>query len=235
VYNKDNPLKVGDVIEIGGTEIEISCALSQGLFGDSLIVICSQETYDRLIGEEEFCLIGVQLEKSVTGEAEEKVAAQIRSFESDEVVFSDLREQNRQDAATYLASRIVSYGFLAIIGFITWFNIMNSISMSVSARIRQYGTMRAVGMDDGQLARMIFSEAFTYAGSGLVMGLAIGIWFGRFLYEQLITSHMGIAWHFPLSLIGVVSFFVLISAVSAVCGPVKRMRGMGITETINEL
>ena len=41
------------------------------------------------------------------------------------------------------------------------FNIVNSISMSVSARIKQYGAMRAVGMDNRQLKRMISAEAYT--------------------------------------------------------------------------
>lgn len=36
------------------------------------------------------------------------------------------------------------YGFLAIIALITLLNITNSISMSVSARMNQYGAMRSV-------------------------------------------------------------------------------------------
>ena len=51
VFNKNSSLEVGDTIQIAGTEIEISCALSQGLFGDDLIVICSQETFNRLMGK----------------------------------------------------------------------------------------------------------------------------------------------------------------------------------------
>ena len=46
---------------------------------------------------------------------------------------------------------------------ITLFNIINSISMSVTARIKQYGAMRAVGMDGNQLTGMIAAETFTYA------------------------------------------------------------------------
>ena len=36
----------GDTIQVAGEEVEITCALSQGLFGDDLIIICSQETFD---------------------------------------------------------------------------------------------------------------------------------------------------------------------------------------------
>lgn len=72
-----------------------------------------------------------------------------------------------------MAVRIVCYGFLAIIRIISLFNIVNSISMSVSAQIKQYGAMRAVGMDNRQLKRMITAEAYTYAISGLIVGVVL--------------------------------------------------------------
>ena len=231
VFNKNNSLKVGDTIQIAGTEVEISCALSQGLFGDDLIVICSQETFDRLMGQEKYGLIGVQLGKDATNET----VAQIRRLENDDIVITDQRESNRTNNTSYWASRIVCYGFLAIIAVITLFNIINSISMSVSARTKQYGAMRAVGMDDRQLTRMISAEAFTYAVSGLILGCGMGIPFSRFLYTLMITHHFGVAWHLPIALLAVVIAFVFISAVIAAHAPSKRIRNMAITATINEL
>ncbi len=232
VFNKNNSMQVGDIIRLAnGEELEITCALSQGLFGDDLILICSQETFDRVMGKTKYGLIGIQLGE----DAAEETAAQIRSLENDDIVVSDQRENNRQDAATYWASRIVCYGFLAIIGVITLFNIINSISMSVSARTKQYGAMRAVGMDGAQLTWMIASEAFTYAVSGLVLGFGIGIPLSRFLYAELITRHFGVAWRLPVALLGIVVVFVFSCAVIAVYAPAKRMRNMEITATINDL
>lgn len=126
VFNKNNSLKVGDTIQIAGTEVEISCALSQGLFGDDLIVICSQETFERLMGQEKYGLIGVQLEKDAINET----VAQIRRLENDDIVITDQRESNRTNNTSYWASRIVCYGFLAIIAVITLFNIINSTGVS---------------------------------------------------------------------------------------------------------
>ena len=231
VFNKNNSLKVGDTIQIAGTEVEISCALSQGLFGDDLIVICSQETFDRLMGQEKYGLIGVQLGKDAT----DKTVAQIRKLENDDIAVTDQRESNRTNNTSYWASRIVCYGFLAIIAVITLFNIINSISMSVSARTKQYGAMRAVGMDDRQLTRMISAEAFTYAVSGLILGCGMGIPFSRFLHTLMITRHFGVAWHLPIVLLAVVTVFIFVSAVIAAHAPSKRICNMAITATINEL
>lgn len=231
VFNKNNSLQVSDTIQLAGTEVEISCALSQGLFGDDLILICSQETFDRLMGETNYGLIGVKL----SPDAGDETAAQIRQLETGNIIVTDQRKSNRQNTATYWASRIVCYGFLAIIGIITIFNIINTISMSVSARIKQYGAMRAVGMDSRQLTGMISAEAVTYAVSGLLFGLGTGIPFNRFLYRLMVTSHFGIRWKFQVPLLLVILVFVSGSAVIAVNAPVRRIRNMSITETINEL
>lgn len=231
VYRKDNPLKVGDTIQIAGREVEVVCALSDGLFSDNQSVICSQETYDSLIGEEKYVLIGVQFGKDAT----EETAAQIRRFENDEIMVIDQRSSNQQDQATFIASRIVVYGFLVMIGAITLLHIINSISMSVSARVKQYGAMRAVGMDSRQVGRMIRAEAFTYAVSGLAAGLLIGIPLSRFMYLKLITGYFGVGWRLNGWMTGIVAVFVMAAAALAVHAPAKRMRNMAVTETINEL
>ena len=231
VFNRNNSLHIGDTIQFAGEEVEITCALSQGLFGDDLIIICSQETFDRIMGDTKYGLIGIQLDSNAT----EETIAEIRSLENDDIIITDQREGNKQNNATYWAARIVCYGFLAIIGVISLFNIVNSISMSVSARIKQYGAMRAVGMDNRQLKRMISAEAYTYAISGLIVGCGIGLPLSRFLYNRLITHYFGIEWRFPILWFGIVVAFIFISAIVSVYAPAKRIRNMPITATINEL
>ena len=230
VYNRNNSLRIGDTIQFAGEEVEITCTLSQGLFGDDLIIICSQETFDRIMGNTKYGLIGIQLDSNAT----EETIAEIRSLENDDIIITDQRESNKQNNATYLAVRIVCYGFLAIVGIISLFNIVNSISMSVSARMKQYGAMRAVGMDNRQLKRMISAEAYTYAISGLIVGCGIGLPLSRFLYNRLIAHYFGIEWSFPILRFGIVVAFIFISAIVSVYAPAKRIRNMEITETINE-
>lgn len=231
VYNKDNPLKVGDTLEISGTEVEITCAVSDSVFPGELLVICSQETFERLTGERNYTIIGVQLNE----DADDGTIQNISKLADSDVIFADDREMNREMYVTYLAVRTLGYGFLAIIGMITMFYIINSISISVSARIRQYGAMRAVGMDGRQLTRMIFAEAATYAVSGLIAGCGIGILLHYCLYTRLITRYFGKLWHLPVAMLWVIIVFVIACVVAAVHAPAKRICSMSVTETINEL
>ncbi|MEY8332415.1 ABC transporter permease [Lachnospiraceae bacterium 47-T17] len=231
VLNKDNPIKVGDIIQVAGQEIEVVCGISSGLYPGEYSIICSQETFARLTGEENYSMIGIQLSRQATDET----IKQINSLAGSNVIFTDERQRNQEDANTWLAVKFLLYSFMAIIAMITLFNIINSISMSVTARIKQYGAMRAVGMDGEQLTRMIAAEAFTYAVSGLIVGSGIGIALSRFLYVKLVTRYFGSQWSLPLVLLAIIVVFDTVSAAAAVYAPAKRIRSMPITATINEL
>ena len=231
VLNKDNPIKVGDIIQVAGQEIEVVCGISSGLYPGEYSIICSQETFARLTGEENYSMIGIQL----SSKAADETVKQINSLAESNVIFEDHRQRNQEDANTYLAAKFLLYSFMVIVAMITLFNIVNSISMSVTARIKQYGAMRAVGMDGEQLTRMIAAEAFTYAVSGLIVGSGIGIVLSRFLYVKLVTRYFGSQWSLPIVLIAIIVVFDTVSAAAAVYAPAKRIRNMPITATINEL
>ena len=231
ISNKDNPLQVGDTIQIGGKEVTITCAVSDGVYSSEYSVICSAETFEWLTGETNYSLIGIQLD----ADADDETIRQINNLVGSDVIFDDLRQGNQEDAATYLAAQFVLYSFLAIIAMITLFNIINSISMSVTARIKQYGAMRAVGMDGGQLSRMITAESFTYAISGLIVGCVAGLLLSRYLHIMLLTRYFGTAWSLPVPLLCIIVLFDFAAAFLAAYAPSKRIRNMAITETINEL
>ena len=148
--------------------------------------------------------------------------------------FLDRREE--ADQSTLFAFSLFLYGFLAIIALITALNIINSISMSVSARTRQYGAMRAVGMDGGQLTKMIAAEAATYALAGCVTGCGAGLPLSKLLYDKLITAHFPyFTWTLPVRSILMILVFVFAAILAAVHTPSRRMRNMAVTETINQL
>lgn len=231
MYNKTNPIRVGDTITVNGVPLTVVGAFSQGVFPDDVTIIAPETLFRRVAGEQNYNMIGVQLDRTASDETVLALAA----FSSDQIVVQDLRESNRQDRGTYYAARIVLYGFLAIIGGISLLNIINSISMSVSARMKQYGILRAIGMDDAQLKRMISAEAGTYAVSGLVVGIALGLVLNRKLYILLITHYFGAAWQVPWGCLAVIVVVVLAAVVLAVHTPVRRILMQPITATISEL
>lgn len=231
VFAQDSRLDVGDRIELGSGELEIACVASEGIgsVSGSAVVVCSEETFERLVGAQGYMAVYVVLEKGASEETVDK----IRRISGDGV-FSDRREEMGEMHSSYWVFRIAAYGFLAIISLITVLNIMNSISMSVFARTRQYGAMRAVGMESRQVTRMIAAEAAAYAVCGMAVGLVLGLAFHYLIYEKLIITHFGGVWNVPFAAVASVFLLVFVSCVVAVYAPAKRIGGMVITDVINE-
>ena len=232
VYNQDYRLSVGDKIKTGNQELEIVCVTSEGVgsVSGAPTVVCSEKTFMRLTGECRFAMISVVLKKDVS----EAAVSKIRDLVGD-CLFVDNREENSDINGSYWVFRIASYGFLAIISLITVLNITNSISMGVSARIKQYGAMRAVGMGSGQVAKMITAEAVTYAICGTAAGIVLGLLLHYLIYAKVVITHFGGSWNIPFATIAIVLLLVVFSCIVAIYAPAKRIRNMAITATINEL
>lgn len=236
IWDQDVPLTVGDKVTLGGSTVEIAGMMTSNPFSNNgrtdgdVILICSGETFVRLTGENRYSIVSVQMAPGADDEEAEAIHDLVRG----QYEFSDRREE--ADPGTLFAFRLFLYGFLSIIALITVLNIVNSISMSVSARIKQYGAMRAVGMDGGQLTRMIAAEAAVYAVTGCGLGCMAGLPLSKFLYDKLVTAHFPyFTWTLPLGSLLIIVLFVLGAVAASVYALSKRLQNMAVTETINEL
>lgn len=232
VYSEYTTLNVGDKVKIGDEELEIGCVVSEGVgsVSGSAVVVCSEETYTRLTGEQDYAMVGVVLEKDVSEMAVNKIYDLAEGN-----IIADSREKNSEVSGSYWVFRIAAYSFLAIISLITILNIMNSVSMGVSARIKQYGVMRAVGMGSRQVTKMIAAEAATYSFCGTVAGVVFGLLLHHLIYVKVVITHFGGIWKIPFTSIAIILLLVIFSCVISVYAPAKRIRNLAITETINEL
>ncbi len=232
IYSDHTGLDVGDKIKIGTEELEVACVMSEGVgsVSGSAVIVCSEETYIRLMGEQGYAMLSVVLEKDVSDSAINKIYNL-----SEGNVIADNREENDEVSGSYWVFRIAAYSFLAIISLITILNIMNSVSMGVSARIKQYGAMRAVGMGSKQVTKMITAEAATYAICGTTVGIILGLLLHYLIYMKIVITHFGGVWNIPFSTIVIVLLLVAFSCIISVYAPAKRIRNMQITATINEL
>ena len=232
----DSKWKIGDTVQIQGETLTIAGLLKNdpfsgdGLTNGKITLISSSDTFIRLTGEENYSLVMIQTTRDAT---DEDVQA-IQAATGENFSFRDKRDE--RTTGTYMAFVVCVYAFLAIIALVTVLNIVNSISMSVSARMKQYGAMRAVGMDERQVTKMLTAEAATYAALGFAAGCIIGLPLSKLLYNFLIVEHFPYAvWHFPIGSLVIILLFVSLAAIAAVYASAKRIRNMAITAAINEL
>ncbi len=236
VWDPQTPVAVGDSIQLGGQTVEIAGLLKFNPFSEDgsthgrVTLISSAQSFTRLTGVSDYALVSVQTTAGATDADVEAIGA----LAGAPLIFKDQRDQRTE--STYTAFCLFVYAFLIIITAVTVLNIMNSVSMSVSARTKQYGAMRAVGMSTRQVTHMIAAEAGVYAAIGCAVGCTAGVLLSRLLYETLITAHFPYAvWTFPFVPLAIILLFVLGAAVLSVWFPAKRMQRMAITDTLSEL
>ena len=106
VFDKSNSLTVGDTIQLEDAKLTVVGVLNDSPFSstDSPIVICTEETFHQLTGQNRYAVIDIQL-KDTTADA---AIAQIHTLLSDtlnkQVVFSNRIEGNRMIQSTYWRS-----------------------------------------------------------------------------------------------------------------------------------
>lgn len=230
-------VQVGDTItlSIDNTEYTVTVA---GILSDSPLarvegtdtIFCSEKTFTALTGQTGYTIIDVQFLKNASNE-DVKVIENI--FSNDSVIFKDKLSLVQQQRNLYYAFSVLVYGFLSIIVAITIFHIMNTINMGVAARMKEYGAMRAIGMSNRQLVKMIVSEAGFYAISGVVWGSIIGLPMHWVIYVSLITNFWGMAWSIPFVPLGLIITIVLLTSFLSVREPAKRLQKMSIVENIS--
>ena len=233
VYHGEGSLKAGENVSVHFAEDKVvSGVLSECPFNATdgqEILICSEETFTELTGERGYTIIDLQLARN----ADDGVIQKIRETGGENVTFSDRRLNNEEVKGAVWSLRLFIYGFLGVIALICVFHIMNSIAMSVSARIRQYGAMRAVGMDSGQMLKMTAAEAVSYGAMGILIGCGAGLPLNWFCFKELITLRWGTEWYFPVMPLCVIGIVVLGALGLAVYGPAKRIRNMSVVDTIS--
>lgn len=235
-WDKNSDKKIGDKIKIKDEDFEIAGLLkydpftSDGETGGKTTIITSSETFTSITKDSGYNLIMLQTDEQFSEES----INEIQKLIGDNGVVKDLRDQKTR--GTYMAFMFFVYGFIIVIALVTLLNIINSISISVSSRIKQYGMMRAVGMNKSQIRRMIRTESTTYALLGTILGTIIGIFLNKLIFQELIANHFSYAiWQFPIIPLLIIIGFLLISVILSINKPVNRINNMSITDTINEL
>ena len=236
VYETGERIKVGDTVtlSIDGKEedIKIVGQLSACPFtndGQTDMIICSEDTFRHVTGQEDYTIIDVQLKSGTTDEEVNEIHRMVGT----DYIFSDERLDNTSARGVNYCFSLFIYGFLTVVAFIAVFNVINSIAMSVSARMKLYGAFRAIGLSTRQLAKMVVAEAATYTVVGSLCGTVLGIISNKLLFGMLVSSHWGDVWKIPFDALSIILIIVAMSVILAVHGPIRQIRNMSVVDTIS--
>lgn len=231
-------LQLGDKITMqtvsGPKEYTVMAILRSVPFADGNLnlatFITTEKLYTEITGDSTLDVIDIQLK----GKNQDQTVSEIKNLVGTDVSFSDSRQRNAAVTQTFLTTAVFVYGFVLVIALIGILNIISTMQTSVSAKTKYIGVMRAVGMSDKQLRKMIISEAGTYGITGYIAGVLLGTALQRFLITTLLSdAHM--TWKFPTVQVIFIFIVILIVILLSVVGPLKKIQSKGISETIGSL
>ncbi|MDE7429681.1 MAG: ABC transporter permease, partial [Lachnospiraceae bacterium] len=234
-YNSASEIKNGDVLtlttENGPQSIKIVGTVSECPFNTESgeIILCSEETFRQLTGINSYTIIDIQLKHGATDEDVDT----LRMIADTDCIFSDRRADNQNVLGAGYTFHLFIYGFLFLIALVTICNIVNCVAMSVEARKKQYGNLRAIGLSVRQLTRMIVAETLAYAVSGGIFGIAVGLALNKKLFAMLVTTRWHEVWSFPVSELCIILCVMGLSVFLALKYPLKSLREMSIIDTIS--
>jgi putative ABC transport system permease protein len=109
---------------------------------------------------------------------------------------------------------------LALAVIISLFGIVNTLVLSTFERMRELGTLRAVGMSRRQVRRMVRHESVITALIGAVIGIAAGL--GLAAIGVAMLGKYGIAYTIPAGPLVAVAVVAIVAGVLAAVLPARR-------------
>ena len=99
------------------------------------------------------------------------------------------------------ALSVALYLVIAVLGIVSFLNLINTMVTSIVTRRREIGTLQALGLTNRQLGQMLWREGLVFTGGALFCALTVGNLLGYlgFLFARE-NGLMGIThYHYPLT------------------------------------
>ncbi|MEO3944679.1 FtsX-like permease family protein [Gorillibacterium sp. CAU 1737] len=136
--------------------------------------------------------------------------------------------QAKNDAMT---ASIFFYGFIGVIILIAFLNIINTVSTNLILRTKEFAVLKAIGMTQRDVSKMILLEGLFYGLFSGISGILIGaaLSYGiQFLYQNTLDT----AWGIPWTSMGLALFGALFTTFLATMLPMRRLNRVPIVQAL---
>lgn len=225
-------LKAGEtftlVTESGRHNLKVAAVIAANRQVNGVIV--SLDTFGKIGGGGTDSVLYVDLDEGVTIEqVQQPLLKALADYPSVQV----------RDQAAYAEAergpidllRNVMLMLLAMAILIAVLGIVNTLALSVVERTREIGLLRAIGMDRGQLRRMVQIESVTIALLGALLGAGIGVFFGTGMQTVMSDDGMAVQDVPLLQIFGSVVIAAIVGVLAA-AWPARRAARLDVLDAI---
>lgn len=193
-------------------------------------LITREEYFDEYMDLPDYQMIEICLDKDadaimVESRLEGIAAAQqygrLKSFREEHELFRNIQQQ----------LGIILYSLTGVIALVGLINIINTMSMNVILRRREFAMMRALGMTKRQLRSVILTEGFYYGFISSLAGSIAGVLLVYWLYYKARTI-LPIELNMDAGTIGITCITAIIFSMGATLFPLKKVNSLNVIESI---
>jgi putative ABC transport system permease protein len=197
---------------------------------NGLKMIVHEDLYNKLSPVSLYNKLDVKISPTADKETVEKQLKQLAN-EAD-AKYSSFAEDKQGIESDIQQVTYLLYGFVGVISIIGAFSIVNTITTNLILRVREFGILRAIGMTDQQLKRMILLEGFMYGLISSLVGSVLGGILSYFAYLFIQTNIHDTSWSLDWPSMLIASVTSMIIGVLSTLFPLRRIRSLNVVESI---
>lgn len=165
----------------------------------------------------------------------ESASNEIQSIEEDyKLTLNDLNADNKMQQQMWTVINVFVYGFIVIISLIGIVNVVNTISLNILLKKKEFGTLGTIGMSERQLSKMVILEGILHGIISSIIGGIISLGLVLIAVKIInfgLTVSNKIYWQ-PF----VIGFTInLLVVLIASLIPLNKLKKMSLVETIRNI
>ncbi len=196
---------------------------------DSCGLIMTSENYLKFTGVSDLSIIALNF---TSAEAADKNYERCSILaDENKAEYMDIRvEKNKVDELAGQMTILV-YGFIGLIIIISIVNIINTVTINLLVKKREYATFKAIGMTKGQFVKLVLLEGALFGFIAAIIGLPI----------SYVLTYFGVLQNNPIGEIGYTAAIwpylyggigiVVVTLLAAVV-PLRKLNDMNIVEAL---
>lgn len=221
-------------------DLEVVGVLEKGILGreynfnGGINMITTEKVLDELSKENDNPYITMYIEAKKDGN-KENISKLLMELEDDTpgLRVVDYAEQAQEMRNMTIIMSIFLYGFVTIISLISAINIINTISTNIILRTREIAMIKAVGMTNSGIKKMVAFESIFYGLYASIFGTIIGAGLSYVLF-RLVGGISEFEYVFPLKNVIIATVGALVIAILSGVYPLKRINDKIIVESMKE-
>jgi len=133
------------------------------------------------------------------GASEKTVKSKLDAIVTDFPAFRlyESAQWRNEQLTTFDQTMVIFYALMAALALPSLLALVNTLAISVLARTREIGMLRAVGSTRRQVRRMVMAESLLLSAIGTALGVVSGVWLGYALVLATNSSGYIVPYYFP--------------------------------------